>query len=218
MNYRRKHHIRKWGSGLIGMVVLPLYGIVFSLKGPSGDLLLSTFSQIGSRYGGIEILIVWGIFAALYFFLSLSYLFDISQADSLLLRTMMIITCLSLLWTVYLPYQPLMFPVASDLHNLCAYLTALCAIITLLLFDWSLKKTDRKLFVQSIAILIVSVVILLALYLLYKVSSLLQIALTTIIAADMFLEFSLIENSPAMNLEAVMKSLYEKSENQNHDF
>jgi len=183
VDFKKRHLIYKIIFGIFGIIIIPSYAILFSQNGPGGDLILVTFSQIGSRYGGIEGLIIWGIMSSLYYFLFLSYLFNLSGVDNIFLKAMLIITCLSLLITVFLPFAPSMYPVASLTHNRLAYITAIATIVTLFSYVFSLMNVNNQLFLKSIISLSISVTIILVVYLTYGVSSLFQIVLSTILCS-----------------------------------
>src|SRR5690554_585398 len=123
MNIIKKHQNRKKLFAIAG-IFIPLFTLTFSYKGPYGDLILVTFSQIGARYGAIEQLIIWGIMTAIYYFSFLSYLFAMAGRKSITLKTLLSINCMTLLITVFLPYAPTMFKITSKLHNYLAYITA----------------------------------------------------------------------------------------------
>src|SRR5690554_4995749 len=96
MNIIKKHQNRKKLFAIAG-IFIPLFTLTFSYKGPYGDLILVTFSQIGARYGAIEQLILWGIMTSIYYFSFLNYLFAMSGKNSIALKTLLSITCMTLL-------------------------------------------------------------------------------------------------------------------------
>lgn len=204
MDYKKKHKIKKVLFLIFG-IFIPLYSYLLSQKGPGGDLILVTFSQIGSRYGGIEQLIIWGIMTSLYYFTFLSYLFDISGSHSFLLRIMLSVTCLSLLITVFLPFSPTMFPIASSTHNYLAYVTASSTVITMLLFIIELFYIDRHIFKYSLGLFLIVASVLLTVLITYGVSSLFQITLASLMLFFMYIELLLLERSKVIDIYENMK-------------
>lgn len=204
MNNIKKHQINK-KLFLIAGIFIPLFTLTFSYKGPYGNLILVTFSQIGARYGAIEQLILWGIMTSLYYFSFLSYLFAMSGRSSITLKALLSITCITLLVTVFLPYAPSMFKITSKFHNFLAYITAASVIALLLIFIIQLKKLDNTLFYKSIAAYIVSVSIVMYFLLVYGVSSLFQIALSAVMCMLMYALLILIESSKKID---IYKNLY----------
>ena len=93
MNGLKKHKIKKLIYGLIGLVIIPIYSYIFSLNGPKGDLILVTFSQIGSRYGAIENLIIWGILSSFYYFSLIDYLMYLSDTEIPAIKVNLAFSC-----------------------------------------------------------------------------------------------------------------------------
>lgn len=207
MNYRKKHDTNKKLFALVG-IFIPLYTLTFSYKGPYGDLILVTFSQIGARYGAIEQLILWGIMTSIYYFSFLSYLFSMSGKSSITLKALLSITCMTLLITVFLPYAPTMFPITSKTHNFLAYITAASVVSLLLIFIIKLKKIENTLFYKSIAAYIISISIVLYVLLVYGVSSLFQITLSAVMCILMYVLLLFLENSDKID---IYKNLYKNS-------
>ncbi|MCK9471289.1 MAG: hypothetical protein WC006_04395 [Bacilli bacterium] len=207
MDLMKKHQIKKKLFALAG-ILIPLYTLTFSYKGPYGDLILVTFSQIGARYGAIEQLILWGIMTSLYYFSFLSYLFAMSGKSSITLKALLSITCITLLVTVFLPYAPSMFKITSKFHNFLAYITAASVVALLLIFIIQLKPIDSKLFYKSLATYTLCLLIVLYFLLTYGVSSLFQIVLSAIMCILMFVLLLYIENSKKID---IYKNLYKDS-------
>jgi len=199
MNGVQKHKRNKL-IFLIGGVFIPLFSFTFSNKGPYGDLVLVTFSQIGARYGAIELLILWGIMTSSYYFFFLSYLLEISGEDSVVLKALLSITCMTLLITVFLPYAPTMFPITAQAHNYLAYVTCSSIVLLLLLFILKLKNIEKKLFLKSIITFLCCISILLFVLLYYGVSSLFQIVLTVTMCILMFLLLKYLETCKKIDI------------------
>lgn len=205
MKYLRKHKRKKLLFGIIGLIVIPVYSYLLSQYGPGGNLILVTFSQIGSRYGAIENLIIWGLLSSFYYFLLLDYLFYLSGSKSKILRLTLAFSCLSLMFTVFLPFAPSMFPIASEVHNNLAYVTGVAIVLTLFLFVLTFWKRDRRLFYVSMAILLLVVGILVAALVIYGVSSLLQILLSSLLCFYLYLQLILLEKSDKINIYKVLQ-------------
>src|SRR5690606_40912664 len=122
MNIIKKHQNRKKLFAIAG-IFIPLFTLTFSYKGPYGDLILVTFSQIGARYGAIEQLILWGIMTSIYYFSFLNYLFVMSGKNSIALKTLLSITYMTLLINIFLPYAPTMFNITSKTNIILVYIT-----------------------------------------------------------------------------------------------
>ena len=152
-------------------------------------MILVTFSQIGSRYGAIEDLIIWGIISSFYYFIFLEYLFYLSESKSKFLRITLAFSCLSLLITVFLPFAPAMFPIASETHNTLAYITAISIVLTLFLYVFEFWKRDRKLFYLSFFLLLFIVTTIIMVLIFYGVSSLFQIVLLLVYVFFFFFNY-----------------------------
>ena len=207
MDYRKKHSLNKKIFAIVGLFI-PLYTLTFSYKGPYGDLIIVTFSQIGARYGAIEQLIVWGIMTAIYYFSFLSYLFAMTGRNSLTLKALLSITCMTLLITVFLPYAPTMFKITSLVHNYLAYLTAASVVVLLLIFIIQLRKLDKKLFLKAMAAYLVSLGLVSYFLLYYGVSSLFQIVLSAVMCILLYTLLLFIESSKNIDF---IENLYKKT-------
>ncbi|NLD27006.1 MAG: hypothetical protein GX661_06565 [Acholeplasmataceae bacterium] len=205
MNYLRKHKRKKTLFGIIGIIVIPLYSYLLSRYGPGGDLILVTFSQIGSRYGAIENLIIWGLLSSFYYFLLLDYLFYLNGSKSKILRLTLAFSTLSMMFTVFLPFAPSMFPIASEVHNTLAYITAVAILLTLFLYVMTYWHRDKTLFYWSMGILIVVIGILIVILVIYGVSSLFQILLSSLLCYFLYLQLILLERSDKINIYEVLK-------------
>lgn len=199
MNIIKKHQNRKKLFAIAG-IFIPLFTLTFSYKGPYGDLILVTFSQIGARYGAIEQLILWGIMTSIYYFSFLNYLFVMSGKNSIALKTLLSITCMTLLITVFLPYAPTMFPITSKTHNFLAYITAASVVALLLLFILNLYTIEIKLFIKSLVVYLVSVSVIVFVLLYFGVSSLFQIILSAVMCILMFTLLLFLENCKDLNI------------------
>jgi hypothetical protein len=211
---RKKHKRRKIWFGIIGLIVIPLYSFLLSQNGPGGDLILVTFSQIGSRYGAIEDLIIWGIISSFYYFIFLEYLFYLSESKSKFLRITLAFSCLSLLITVFLPFAPAMFPIASETHNTLAYITAISIVLTLFLYVFEFWKRDRKLFYLSFFLLLFIVTTIIMVLIFYGVSSLFQIVLSSSLCLFLFLQLCFLEKSKKIDIFKVFEKEEQKEQNQ----
>jgi len=200
VNGLKKHKIKKLIYGLIGLVIIPIYSYIFSLNGPKGDLILVTFSQIGSRYGAIENLIIWGILSSFYYFSLIDYLMYLSDTEIPALKVTLAFSCLSLLITVFLPFAPTMFPFASETHNTFAYITGVAIVLTLFLYNFSFWKRDRDLFYKSFFLLIAVLLVLIIVLITAGVSSLFQIVLSSTLCLYMFLELVFLEKSKKIDI------------------
>jgi hypothetical protein len=191
--YIKRAHTYKLIFIIVGLIIVPLYAIVFSQFGPGGDLILVTFSQIGSRYGAMELLIIWGIMTSLYYIAFLSYLTVITKFDYLIMRFLIGFGGLSMLVTVFLPFAPSMFPIASETHNFLAYVTAVSTLFGLVVFTISLVRIDMALFLKTIITLFVVVAICLTILVKFGVSSLFQIVFSTLLCGMLCLNLFYIE-------------------------
>lgn len=213
MDNRRSHTIKKKAFALFGLVV-PLYTLTFSYKGPFSSLTIVTFSQIGARYGAIDQLIIWGIMSSVYYFLFLSYLFDLSGNGGRGITLLLGINFLTLLVTVFLPFAPSMFPFMAKAHNFLAYITAASTVFSLLIYVIKLKNTDLYLFLISLTVFIAAISVVVTVLLVFGVSSLFQIVLSTVMCLLMFVFMIFLEKSKKIdiyeNLENKLNSL-EKS-------
>jgi len=209
MNCRKKHYYKKVVFGIFGILIIPAYGYLFALNGPGGDLIIVTFSQIGSRYGAIESLIFWGIMTSLYYFLFLDYLFYLTGSKNIFLLFNLALSCLSILVTVFLPFAPTMFPVAAQTHNFLARVSAVSIVVTLFVFILVYLKIDKTIFYKSLALFIVVVAINVVVLLFFGISSLFQIVLTATLCPFLFCNLLFLEKSKRFDVFKVLEQAEE---------
>lgn len=216
MSSLKKHKYKKTAYGIIGLAVIPIYSFILSLKGPYDDLfkrlIIVTFSQIGARYGAIEDLIIWGLLTSFYYYSLVDYLLYLSDTDIPILNVTLAFSCLSILIIVFLPFAPTMFPLASETHNTLSYIAGGAIIMTLLIFDFSFWKRDRKLFYKSFLLLLAVVIALVVVMLTVGVSSLFQILLASFLCLYMFLELLFLEKSEKIDIFRKLLTSKEKEE------
>ncbi|MGD9605471.1 MAG: hypothetical protein AB7V00_04890 [Bacilli bacterium] len=190
---------------IVGLVIVPLYALIFSQYGPGGDLILVTFSQIGARYGAMELLIIWGMLTSLYYLAFLSYLAVLTRFNNFIMNFLIGFGGLSMLVTVFLPFAPSMFPITSETHNFLAYVTAVSTLFSLVVFVGSLFRLDRLLFVKSAILLLIVVAACLTVLIVFGVSSLFQIVFSTLLCALLCLLLIFIEKSPNINISQALE-------------
>ena len=216
MKYYKRHKLTKIIYGILGLIVIPIYAVLFSQIGPNGDLILVTFSQIGSRYGGLEGLILWGIITSVFFFSFLHYLSIITKVKNILMEICIAIGCLSMLISVFLPFAPTMFPIASETHNFLAYLTAVSVCVSLLFFILAIKRIDLSIFHKSLILYLIILFIGITVYITVGVSSLFQIILVVSFCSFLFIELVIVEKSDKINIFEALEE-YENTRNQEND-
>ncbi|MCK9536389.1 MAG: hypothetical protein M0R05_02175 [Bacilli bacterium] len=205
MDYRKSHYYKKIFFGIFGLLIIPVYSYLFALNGPGGDLIIVTFSQIGSRYGAIESLIFWGIIMAMYYFTFLNYLFFLTGSKSILFQINLALSCLSILVTVFLPFAPSMFPLAAKTHNFLARVSAISCAVTLLIFNFAYLKIDKIVFYKTLAVFILVVFINIFVLFYFGISSLFQIVLSATFCPYLFLNLIFLEKSPHFDIYAIME-------------
>ena len=197
---------------IVGLIIVPIYAIFFSQFGPGGDLIIVTFSQIGARYGAMELLIIWGILTSLYYLAFLSYLTVLTRFNNMIMSFLIGFGGLSMLVTVFLPFAPSMFPITSETHNFLAYVTAVSTLFALVVFVGSLFWVDRLLFVRSAVILLVIIAICLTVLIKFGVSSLFQIVFSTLLCLLLCLLLYFIEKSPHVDIIKALMMQEEQKE------
>ena len=129
---------------IIGLFIIPVYSILF---GTNGDLILMTFSQVGGRIDGkLEALIIWGILCSIYFYYGIDYMLKLIKRENNHVTTILAIGCGSLILTVLLPFNTMMYPASSEIHNDLARVAIVLIIISVLMFIFELKKFDKTVF------------------------------------------------------------------------
>lgn len=216
MDYRKKHRIKKLLFGVFGFIVIPVYGYLFALNGPGGNLIIVTFSQIGSRYGAVESLIMWGILSAIYYFSFLDYLLFLTGYKNILLHINLALSCLSMVVTVFLPFAPTMFPLVSKTHNFLARVAAFSFLATILIFICAYLKKDKKVFFKAFmlfaAVLGVNIYVIIN----YGISSLFQIILSATFCPFLFFNLIFLERSSSFDIYSVLARA-EINKQENHD-
>ena len=86
-------------------------------------LLDSNLSVIGNQPDAALWFWGWGIFVGGYSFFYIKYLFHIGRYTARAGHFLLKMACIFLAAAVFLPYKPLEFPFASDLHVLLAFLS-----------------------------------------------------------------------------------------------
>lgn len=188
---------------IIGLVIIPIYSYLF---GNNGDLILMTFSQVGGRIDGkLEGLIIWGLICAVYFYSIIEYMLMMIKRKNYFVTGTLLIGCISLILTVYLPFNTVMYPASSEIHNNLARIAVAMIIISVLLFVFSLKKFDNKVFIKSIIAFGVSIILLILCFLRCGVSSIFQIVFASIMSYLSLIIFLFIEKSDKLDLnEAIL--------------
>lgn len=205
MDYRRKHLYKKVFFGLFGFIIIPVYSYLFALNGPGGDLIIVTFSQIGSRYRAIESLIFWGIMLSLYYFFFLSYLYRLTKSKSVFFQINLALSCLSILLTVFLPFAPTMYPLAAKTHNFLARVSAVSCAVTLFVFVFAYLKIDRAVFVKTLILFLIILGANIAVLILYGISSLFQVVLSATFCPYLYLNLTFLERSRKYDIYAVLE-------------
>lgn len=205
VDYRKKHYYKKVFFGIFGFLIIPAYSYLFALNGPGGDLIIVTFSQIGSRYGAIESLIFWGIMLSLYYFFFLSYLYQLTGEKNIFFQINLALSCLSILLTVFLPFAPTMFPIAGKLHNILARVSAVSCAVTLLVFVFIYSKIDRAVFIKSLIAFLVVLAFNVLILINYGISSLFQIVLAATFCPYLYLNLLFLEKSDKFNIYEVLE-------------
>lgn len=206
-NYEKKARQYKLLFGIVGLIVIPIYALIFSQFGPDGDLVLVTFSQIGARYGAFELLIIWGILTSLYFMGFLSYLATITKFNNLFMSLLIGFGGLSMLVTVFFPFAPSMFPITANTHNTLAYVTAVATLFSLVVFVGSLIRIDKAVFFKSLITLVVTIAICLTVLIVFGVSSLFQIVFSALLCGLLFLILRFLEKSPFVDIPKVLEEI-----------
>ncbi len=195
---KRRHLITKIILIVIGFVAIPLYSYFF---GNNGDLFLMTFSQVGGRLDGkLEGLILWGFLCSVYFYFVFEYMQMMIEKSSMLVKLFLFAGVITLMVTVFLPFNTMMYPVSSEIHNNLARYAIFFILISIFLFVILLIKFDKKVFAWAISIFSVFVGGLIWCFLKYRVSSIFQIAFASSMSVLAMIIFFLIERSPKFDL------------------
>lgn len=136
-----KIHPGKWD--FFTFILVP--GTTLRLASREG-LLDSNLSVIGNQPDAALWFWGWGIFVGGYSFFYIKYLFHIGRYTARAGHFLLKMACVFLASAVFLPYKPLEFPFASDLHVLLAFLSPV--LFMLALWDFLTKKirSDRRIF------------------------------------------------------------------------
>jgi len=204
MDCQKKHRIKKLLFGIFGIVIIPVYGYLFALNGPDGNLIIVTFSQIGSRYGAVESLILWGILSTVYYFSLLDYLLFLTGYKNILLHINLGLSCLSMVVTVFLPFAPTMFPLVSRTHNFLARVSAFSFLATTLIFISYYLKKDKVVFFKALMSFLFVLAANIYVIINYGISSLFQIVLSATFCPFLFINLLFLEKSPLFDIYSVL--------------
>lgn len=194
----KKHRRIKITLMIIGLFIIPVYSILF---GTNGDLILMTFSQVGGRIDGkLEALIIWGILCSIYFYYGIEYMLKLIKRENNHVTTILAIGCGSLILTVLLPFNTMMYPASSEIHNDLARVAIVLIIISVLMFIFELKKFDKTVFKKCLITYIISLIILVISFIFFKVSSIFQIIFASIMSYFIIIALLIIEKSKKINL------------------
>ena len=206
----KKHKRIKLIFIIIGMFIIPIYSFLF---GNHGDLILMTFSQVGGRIDGkLEGLIIWGLICAIYFYFIIEYMQMMVKMKNYFVTGSLLLGCVSLILTVFLPFNTVMYPASIEIHNNLARVAVAMIIISVLLFVISLRRFDEKVFLKSIIAFALSILILIICFLNCGVSSIFQIVFASIMAYLSILIFLFIEKSKKLDLQEAILSKSEAIE------
>lgn len=207
MKYNSLHKKIKLFLGILGLVIIPIYSVMYAIN---GDPLLVTFSAVGGRYNKQPYLILWGILLSVFFFVSLSYLFIITRMENNKIKMSLTVGSVLLLVSVIVPFIPSMYPIISEIHNNLAYITAIFGIFVIYAFVLTLQKLDKKLYKRSLNLLNIVVLITVIIFLLVGSSSVFQIHYSVGVCFFLFLLIVMIERSNLIDIENVLKEKEEE--------
>lgn len=194
----KKHKQVKIALIIIGLIIIPLYSILFGIN---GDLIDMTFSQVGGRIDGkLQGLIIWGAICSIYFYFAVEYMFMMLGKSNRLILGLVGLGCICLMITVFLPFNTMMYPISSEIHNNLVRVAVVIIILAIMFFVINLKNYDKKTFIISLVSYLICIVVILAIFLKYRVSSIFQIAFVTLMCIYLILQFALIEKSPSTDL------------------
>lgn len=194
----KKHKQIKIALIIIGLIIIPLYSILFGIN---GDLIDMTFSQVGGRIDGkLQGLIIWGAICSMYFYFTVEYMFMMLGKNNKFVLGLVGIGCICLMVTVFLPFNTMMYPVSSEIHNNLVRVAVAIIIVAILFFVINLKNYDKKTFIISLISYLICIAVILVIFFKYRVSSIFQIAFVTLMCVYLILQFMLIEKSPSTDL------------------
>lgn len=131
-------------SRLAAYIIIPGFTILFA---QDSNWFTSNFSVIGSQIGRQKEFILWGLIVGAYFFWYLHRILASFTAPNgpkskgiwILLLALALLT-----FAVTTPYLPQQLPLASFLHVIFAFCSAVCLILSIFLTVWSLYRKDKK--------------------------------------------------------------------------
>lgn len=170
--------------GVFAFVLIPLSTYFFV-----GDahLARTNLSSIGNTGGNRPQFILWGGLCAAFFSMAFKLLYALLGCKNRAIRYIPRVACLTLVFTVLIPFLPDADPASAWMHNNCAYATALLAVAAITLFIVELRRLDKRFFTKVMAIWTMNVAIYLAL--LYKtgISALVEIVFVTTASTLLFI-------------------------------
>lgn len=194
----KRHKRIKYILMVVGLLIIPVYSVFF---GANGDLIDMTFSQVGGRIDGkLESLIIWGGLCSIYFYSIIEYMQMLLEKENKLVAWLVGLGCICLMITVFLPFNTMMYPVSSEIHNNLVRVAVVIIIIAVLYFVLNLKKVNKKTYTISLVTYLICILLLVGIFLKYHVSSVFQIAFVTVMSYFLIFEFVLIEKCPNVDI------------------
>lgn len=115
-------------------------------------------SVIGYWYGYSRQLVIWGWITAAVFMTYLVYLMRLYRIKSKIMNTFILLAGILLIVGVYLPYQPGMYPVLSNLHIGSSFMAPVCVVAAVISLMVQLLKRHTP-FMRLLSVVMLCLII-----------------------------------------------------------
>lgn len=144
IQYQNIHLIRK--ALYLFAFLLPLSAIALASQ---NSLEFINFSYIGNTMQKRFLLIIWGSFSGIYFFLSYLYLSILTKQIHKRYMIACAFACLLMLISILVPYLPKQYAILSSLHLLFAFGSTMSYLVIFYSFVYSLMLYDPIIYTKA---------------------------------------------------------------------
>lgn len=134
--------------GALSLIVIPIFTLIM---GTRDNILSVSMSAMGNTDGWVHLLfIIWTISFCVYFSSFVGYLLILTQNTHSRIRILVSIATVILIIGNLVPFLPDEFPMAAELHNVCAQISSVSLAVTLMLLALTLHKYYPEVFKKAI--------------------------------------------------------------------
>ncbi len=139
--------------GALSLIVVPLFTLIMGLQ---DNIFTVSMSAMGNTGGWVHLFfIIWTITFCAYFSSFMGYLLMLTQNTHSRIRILVFIATIVLIFGNLMPFLPNEFPMAAELHNVCAQISSISLAVTLMLLALTLHKYYPEVFKKAIVFVLI---------------------------------------------------------------